>query len=286
MSGQEAWKNKLYFGDNLQILREHVPDESVDLIYLDPPFNSQANYNVLFGEKNGSHSEAQIMAFEDTWHWRGGEAEHTYSEIVRRPGKLADLLVALRSFLGENDMMAYLVMMAPRLVELHRALKPTGNLFLHCDQTASHYLKIILDAIFGTNNFRNEIIWHRANNKKATRKMAVMHDIIFWYSKTDQYFYKETYHEFREDYIKQKYVYTEETRRYQLQSMYGKGSGPERRFGDKVIAPPAGLHWRWTQERIDQAMKDDIIVFPRGGEGMPRFKDFLDTTIVLHFVYQ
>jgi site-specific DNA-methyltransferase (adenine-specific) len=158
MTDQFSWKNKLYFGDNLHILREHVPDESVDLIYLDPPFNSQATYNVLFGEKNGSESHAQITAFEDTWHW-GLEAEKTYHEVVTEgPKKLADLVQALRSFLGQNDMMAYLVMMAIRLAELHRVLKATGSIFLHCDPTASHYLKLIMDSIFGFANFRNEII--------------------------------------------------------------------------------------------------------------------------------
>ncbi|MCA1960594.1 MAG: hypothetical protein LDL33_07340 [Desulfomonile sp.] len=137
---QTGLANKLYFGDNLDILRLSVPDESVDLIYLDPPFNSQATYNVLFGEKNGTESQAQIAAFEDTWHW-GVEPERTYHEVVTSgPKRLADLLIALRGFLGTNDMMAYLVMMAIRLAELHRVLKPTGSIFLHCDQTASHYL--------------------------------------------------------------------------------------------------------------------------------------------------
>jgi site-specific DNA-methyltransferase (adenine-specific) len=143
------WKNQLYFGDNLQILQEYVAGESVDLIYLDPPFNSNASYNVLFGEKGGEKSAAQITAFEDTWHW-GMESEKEYQEVVTTgPRKLAELLVALRSFLGQNDMMAYLTMMAPRLAELHRVLKPTGSIYLHCDPTASHYLKLLIDAVFG-----------------------------------------------------------------------------------------------------------------------------------------
>ena len=134
------WKNKLYFGDNLDILREHVPDESVDLIYLDPPFNSNATYNVLFREASGEGSAAQIHAFDDTWHWNI-ESERAYREVVTDgPKKLADLLQAMRSFLGQNDMMAYLAMMAPRMNELHRVLKPTGSIYLHCDPTASHYL--------------------------------------------------------------------------------------------------------------------------------------------------
>ena len=148
------WKNQLYFGDNLDILRNHVADASVDLIYLDPPFNSNANYNVLFQEKSGQQSAAQITAFEDTWHW-SLDSESAYQDVVtnaRTPfetRKLPHLLQAMRSFLGDNDMMAYLTMMAQRMVELHRVLKNTGSIYLHCDPTASHYLKLLLDSVFG-----------------------------------------------------------------------------------------------------------------------------------------
>ena len=137
--------NKLYFGDNLDILREHVDAESVDLIYLDPPFNSNATYNVLFREKSGEQSAAQITAFDDTWQW-GMESESAYHDAVTDgPKTLADLLQAMRSFLGQNDMMAYLTMMAQRIAELHRVLKPTGSIYLHCDPTASHYLNLLMD---------------------------------------------------------------------------------------------------------------------------------------------
>jgi site-specific DNA-methyltransferase (adenine-specific) len=145
--------NALYYGDNLDVLRDSIASESVDLIYLDPPFNSQANYNVLFRSPAGMQSQAQIEAFEDTWHW-GQEAEDAFDQVLRSGNtNAADLLRAMRSFLGENDMMAYLAMMAVRLIELHRVLKPTGSLYLHCDPTASHYLKTVLDAIFGPTNF-------------------------------------------------------------------------------------------------------------------------------------
>jgi site-specific DNA-methyltransferase (adenine-specific) len=136
-------KNQLYFGDNLHILREYIKDESVDLCYLDPPFNSNATYNVLFKEHTGEKSAAQITAFEDTWHW-GEESESAYWDVLAQgPPKVAKLLSALREFLGNNDMMAYLTMMSGRLVELHRVLKPTGSIYLHCDPTTSHYLKLV-----------------------------------------------------------------------------------------------------------------------------------------------
>ena len=149
--------NTLYYGDNLDVLREHVPDESVDLVYLDPPFNSNQSYNVLFAERDGSRSAAQIKAFDDTWRWDQAAAA-AYQEVVEAGGKVSEALQAFRLFLGDNDMLAYLSMMAPRLVELHRVLKPTGSLYLHCDPTASHYLKLLLDGIFGSDNFRNEIV--------------------------------------------------------------------------------------------------------------------------------
>lgn len=165
--------NKLYYGDNLEVLRAEIKDESVDLIYLDPPFNSDANYNILFkSPKTGESAHSQIEAFDDTWHW-GSEAQKELDEIVRSTHtKLAELIQALRHFLKDNDMMAYLVMMASRLVELHRVLKPTGSLYLHCDPTASHYLKIVMDAIFGIDKFRNEIVWRRTGSHNSAKRFG------------------------------------------------------------------------------------------------------------------
>jgi site-specific DNA-methyltransferase (adenine-specific) len=160
--------NALYYGDNLDVLRHEIASESVDLIYLDPPFNSQASYNVLFKGPSGKGADAQIEAFEDTWHWGEG-AERAFSEVLASPyTQAAELLRAMRSFLGENDVMAYLAMMAVRLIELHRVLKPTGSLYLHWDPTSSHYLKVLLDAVFGTENFRSEIIWKRSTSHGNT----------------------------------------------------------------------------------------------------------------------
>ena len=177
--------NTLYYGDNLDVLRRHVADESVDLVYLDPPFNSNADYNVLFAQQDGTAAAAQIQAFEDTWRWDMAAAR-ALDEMVRRGGRVADTLLALQRILGDSDMMAYLAMMAPRLVELCRALKDTGSLYLHCDPTASHYLKIILDAVFGPENFRSEIIWRRTSgHNKVSRQYGPIHDTLLFYAKTD-----------------------------------------------------------------------------------------------------
>ena len=155
-------KNYLIFGDNLNVMKEYIPDESVDLIYLDPPFKSGKDYNILFEEKNGAKAEAQIKAFEDTWKWKTTPSEETYKEIIEKSSntKLVDLMIGIRKFLGTNDMMAYLVMMAIRLEEMKRVLKNTGSIYLHCDPTASHYLKLLMDAVFGNKSFQNEVIWH------------------------------------------------------------------------------------------------------------------------------
>src|SRR5437016_607735 len=184
MSPRPITENTLFYGDNLIILREHIPSESVDLIYLDPPFNSSRSYNVLFKDEHGTESEAQITAFEDTWHWNL-EAEQTYAELLTEaPDHVARMIESLRGFVGDNQMMAYLVMMAARLVELHRVLKPTGSLYLHCDPTASHYLKIVMDTIFGPSNFRNEIIWVRHEGHSDAKRFGSTHDTILYYQKS------------------------------------------------------------------------------------------------------
>ena len=172
--------NNLYFGDNLDILREHIKDESVDLVYLDPPFNSKATYNVLFKSPRGKESGSQIEAFADSWHW-GEQSEKEFDELLHHSNTdVSQLIQALRSFLGENDMMAYLTMMANRLLDLHRVLKSTGSLYLHCDPTASHYLKIVLDGIFGFEHFRNEITWKRTTAHNDSNRYGANTDTIFF----------------------------------------------------------------------------------------------------------
>ncbi len=198
--------NTLHYGDCLNILRE-MPDACVDLIYLDPPFNSNRNYNAFFTSAKGQGSTAQITAFEDTWHW-GEQAEKEFSDLLKNPiaGQLGETLMpALRSFLGENDMMAYLVMMASRLAELRRVLKNTGSLYLHCDPTASHYLKVVMDGVFGKKGFKTEISWKRSsahNDAKQGRKQyGNVRDVIFFYTKEKDYVWNWQYSEYDKEYI-------------------------------------------------------------------------------------
>lgn len=197
---------RLYFGDNLQVLRESINSESVDLVYLDPPFNSNADYNVIFGGRKSGDAppQAQITAFEDTWHW-SDESARTLQALYDVNGDLAELLDLLVRRLGHNDLSAYLVMMAIRLVELHRVLKPTGSLYLHCDPTASHYLKIILDAIFGLQKYKNEIIWKRTGAHSDSKTCGNNHDVLLLYSKSNKFLWNKQYQPYDESYIKSHY---------------------------------------------------------------------------------
>ena len=208
-------QNALYYGDNLNVRRESIASESVDLIYLDPPFNSKANYNILFRSLAGGGSEAQVEAFEDTWHW-GQEAETAFDQVLRSGNTVAaDLLRAMRPFLGDNDLMAYIDMMAIRLIELHRVLKLTGSLYLHCDPTASHYLKIVLDAVFGPDRFVNEISWRRTTAKADHVQGAVhfprLRDTILRYRKSTRHplTYHQLFTDYGDEYLDTKYRYTD-----------------------------------------------------------------------------
>jgi DNA modification methylase len=271
-------KNKLYFGDNLKILRDYVEDASVDLIYLDPPFNSSATYNVLFKEKSGEESAAQIMAFEDTWGW-GLEPEAVYKEIVTSgPRKLADLMQALLAFLGRNDMMAYLVMMAIRLVELHRVLKSTGSIYLHCDPTASHYLKLVLDAIFAPQNFTNEIVWKRSDAhsdaKQGAKHFGRIHDVLLFYSKGSDMAFNTLYRPLPQSTIEKWYRYVEPGtgRRYNKADVTGPGGAAKGnpRYEWKGIT----RYWRYSRKNMQRLDDEGRLVYSKSG--MPYEKRYLD----------
>ncbi len=268
------WKNKLYFGDNLDILREQVADASVDLIYLDPPFNSNANYNVLFQEKSGEESAAQITAFEDTWRW-SLESESAYQEVVTQgPDKLGRLLGAMREFLGQNDLMAYLTMMAQRMVELHRVLKPTGSIYLHCDPTASHYLKMLLDAVFGPRNFRNEISWTRSNPKSLSKiNFPNCRDIILRFSKSDQCVFHMVYGEHDPAYVNKAYKYTDaDGRRYRLLPLLNPNDNRPNLTYEFLGVTRV---WRWTHERMQKAYDGGLVVQLKPG-AVPQYKLYLE----------
>lgn len=273
--------NKLYYGDNLGVLRNEIDDESVDLIYLDPPFNSNANYNVLFKNKEGDSSAAQIEAFEDTWHWNE-EAEHEFGELVRQANTdVSEMMQALRHFLGENDMMAYLVMMANRLLELHRVLKATGSLYLHCDPTASHYLKIVLDGVFGKENFRSEISWKRSsahNDAKQGRKQyGNIRDVVFFYTKTDNWKWNWLYTPYDRSYIEKNYRHRDEKtgRIYRLDNLTAAKPGGDVSYEFMGTHPYKGRYWAYSKENMQKFYDEGRLHFPANG-GTPAYKRYLD----------
>lgn len=270
-------KNKLYYGDNYDVLRQHIKDETVDLIYLDPPFNSRQDYNVLFAEKDGSQSSSQIRAFEDTWEWNL-EAEASYQHTVEQGGRVADAMRAFRTFLHGSDMMAYLAMMAPRLIELRRVLKETGSIYLHCDPTASHYLKILMDAVFGPMFFRNEIIWKRSDahsdSKQGAKHFGRVHDVLLFFSKGSSPHFQTLYNPLPESTKDKWYRHVEE--------------GTGRRFNKADVTGPGGAakgnahyewkgvlrYWRYKQTKMEELERAGRLVYSKSG--MVYEKRYLD----------
>jgi site-specific DNA-methyltransferase (adenine-specific) len=271
--------NTLFYGDNLDILHKYIADASVDLIYLDPPFNSNRSYSVLFKNEAGVESEASVRAFNDTWHW-GQQAEDTYLALVTQgSAPVANMITAMRQFIGTNQMMAYLVMMAARLVELHRVLKPTGSIYLHCDPTASHYLKVVMDTIFGPTNFLSEVVWKRTSAHSSAKRYGPVHDVILLYGKSPAYLWVQQYEAFSESYLASHYGSIDATgRHYTLSDLTAAGV----RRGQSGLAwrgfdPTAkGNHWKFTVERLDELDAEGRIYWPKKTGGWPRYIRYLD----------
>lgn len=273
--------NTLFYGDNLDILRQYIKDESVDLIYLDPPFNSNRNYNVLFRDESGVESDAQITAFVDTWHWNE-KAEEAYDWLVTEgPGHVGEMIGALRGFVGTNQMMAYLVMMAIRLVELHRVLKPTGSLYLHCDPTASHYLKVVLDTIFGASNFRNEIIWQRRSGSSSavhqSNRFGTCTDTILFYAKSLIATFKPQYNlndPTYKAYIDRYFTHTDEKgRRFRDADLSNPAPRPNLMYEYKGVKPPKN-GWAISKEKMEQWDREGKLYFT--SKGGIRRKSYVD----------
>jgi len=269
--------NRLYYGDNLDVLRRHVDDESVDLVYLDPPFKSDQDYNVLFAERSGEQAAAQIKAFEDTWRWDQGAAR-AHEEVVEGGGQVSQAMQAFRTFLGESDMLAYLSMMAPRLIELRRVLKPTGSIYLHCDPAASHYLKLLMDAVFGPGQFRNEIVWKRTSAHSSAKRYGPVHDVILLYGRSDEMKWIGGYEAYDEAYLKQRFARGDE-RPWKDADLTGSGvrraETGEAWRGFDVTAK--GRHWAYPPSELDKLDEAGMIYWPEKKSGWPRLKKYLDT---------
>lgn len=278
--GERMSANKLYYGDNLRMMREHVTSESVDLVYLDPPFNSDRNYNVLFKEKSGEASPSQIEAFTDTWQWDAA-ARVTYDDLITAaPMNVRLMIAALRELLGKSDMMAYLVMMSVRLIELHRVLKSSGSLYLHCDPTASHYLKIVLDTIFRPQDFRSEIIWRRtsahSDGAQGRKNYGHIHDVLLFYTKSGAYTWNPLYTAYDLEYVDTFYRHIEPGtgRRFRLGDLTAAKPGGDTSYEWKGIPPYKGRYWAYSKARMEQFDRDGRLVYTAGG--MPNYKRYLD----------
>ncbi len=298
--------NRLFYADNLEALRDHVAAESVDLVYLDPPVNANANYNILFKSPAGHAADSQIQAFEDSWHWNNA-AEDAFEQVMRSGhARTFDLLRAMRTFLGENDMMAYLSMMAVRLIELHRVLKPTGSLYLHCDPTASHYLKLLLDGVFGTTGYRSEISWKRssAHNdaKQGRRQYGNVRDTIFFYTKSQRWTWNWLHTGYDESYVESAYRHADpDGRRYRRGDLTAAKPGGDVSYGWPVKRPVGGAweadlsdehlapkprweykevrpynrrFWAYSRDNMRRYAEEGRLAYT--GTGMPEYKRYLD----------
>jgi DNA modification methylase len=272
-------RNTLYYGDNLDVMRRHIKDETVDLVYLDPPFNSNQDYNVLFKGKDGTDATAQIKAFEDTWTWDRA-TQLQYETLAEQGGRVGELMISFRRFLGQNDMMAYLTMMAPRLVELRRVLKAKGSIYLHCDPTASHYLKLLMDAVFGPENFRNEIVWKRTSARSDSHRWNHIHDVLLFYTRSSSFTWNPQFVPYDQSYLDAFYKNVEEKsgRRFALDNLTASGTreGSSGQPWRGIDVRAKGNHWKYKIETLDQMAAEGRIVWPQKEGGVPRYKRYLD----------
>ncbi len=279
--------NVLYYGDNLDILRRFIPDESIDLVYLDPPFNSNASYSVIFKDESGRGSDAQMTAFDDTWHW-GPDPERQYLYLTNsayHQGRVAPpvsaLIGAFHEGIRPSPMLAYLVAMARRLVELHRVLKPTGSLYLHCDPTASHHLKLVLDAIFGPENYINEIVWKRQTSHndaaQGAKHFGRLQDVLLFYAKGPDYYWQQPYRAYDAEYIDAFYRHVEPGtgRRYRLSDITAPGGASPAKRNPHYEFLGVTRYWRFTQERMQRMYEEGRIVQTKPGT-VPAQKRYLD----------
>lgn len=275
-------KSHLYFGDNLDILRSDIATASVDLVYLDPPFNSNRSYNVLFKQRSGDDSQAQIEAFDDAWTW-SQQSEAVYAELLQggAPPKVADAIEGMRRLLGDNDVLAYLVMMTARLVELHRVLKSSGSLYLHCDPTASHYLKIMLDATFSPENFRSEVVWRRYGAHNDAKGYGAVHDVILYYGKSKGITFNKQFQEYTAEYVADRFRFSDpDGRRWSEQNLSSPNPRPNLTYPftarNGITYEPPVNGWKYTPERMQAIDDKGGLHYPAKVGGRLRLKNYLD----------
>lgn len=278
---------RLFCGDNREIMRDYFAPGSVDLIYLDPPFSSNRDYNQIFRDESGNRSPAQILAFEDTWHWQAPKTDETLryltdTELNGRsvPTELGSIVAALVRGLGKNPLTAYLVEMAVRLVEMHTLLRPTGSLYLHCDPTTSHYLKVVLDAVFGPKKFRSELVWKRSSahsdGKQGRRNYGHIHDCLLFYTKGDAWTWNPVYTRHDADYVERFYRYVEADtgRRFRIDNLTAAKPGGDTSYEWHGVKPYKGRYWAYSRANMEKFEREHRLIYSKSG--MPQYKRYLD----------
>ncbi len=262
----------IWSADNLEMLAS-VPNGAAKVVYLDPPFNSGRSYEALMGVSEAGHRRRD--AFEDIWRW-DDEAENALTELSSlTSAKVGAIVRSLVDALGRCDLSAYLVMLAGRLVACHRVLSSEGSLYLHCDPSASHYLKILLDAVMGPENFRNEIIWKRTHAHSSSRRFGPVHDVVFFYSKSNDYTWTQLHAPYSSEYIEKYFRNEDERGRYQLITCTAPGARPGTRahYRWKKVLPPPNRHWAWVEDRMEELESEGRLVY--SANGVPRLKRYV-----------
>jgi DNA modification methylase len=272
--------NKLYYGDNLSIMQK-MPKNSVDLIYLDPPFNSKKNYNMIYKNLTGKPVPDQAEAFCDTWEMdpQKEQIAKAMPMLMREFGVDNYYVEFWRLWINalrhtQPHLLAYLVYMVQRLLHMKVILRPTGSIYLHCDPTASHYIKVMLDGIFGHKNFRNEIVWKRTTAHSDGKRAGRIHDVILFYTISDKYTWNKVFQPYDAEYVEKYYRYRDKDgARWASGDVAAAGPGPARMFNGTLREPPPGSHWRFSQEKINEYVASGRIYFTKNG--FPRFKRYL-----------
>ena len=264
----------LWAMDNLEAISQ-LSAGSVALAYLDPPFNSGRSYDTVVAAARQSGQELQ-SAFSDSWHWSDETRKLARNLGQWLPKSVSSIVNTLVSTLGESDISAYLVMMAPRLAEVHRCLQEEGSLYLHCDPAASHYLKVLLDHLFGPKNFRNEIVWKRTHAHNSSRRYGPVHDTILFYTKSPRYTWNRVFSKYSESYLTKHFRNSDERGKYQLITCTAPGdrTGTRAHYCWRNQWPPPGRHWAWKREQMEAFESEGCL--EHSSNGIPRLKRYTD----------
>ena len=270
---QQKRVRQIHMGDNIEVL-SGLDNESVTLAYLDPPFNSGRSYDALIG-LNRTSAGSEVSAFDDRWYWEPASSHLTVMRDLL-PSETYKYFVTLFGLIGKNSLSTYLAWLTPRLYLTYESLSDQGSLYLHCDSTSSHYLKHVLDKIFGPANFQNEIIWRRTHAHSSAHRFGPVHDVILYYTKSSNRIWNPMYINYDTNYIDKYYTHNDEKGQYQsiTCSAPGDRTGTRAHYEWRGKLPPPGRHWAWTREQMEDFESTGRLVY--SANGVPRLKRYVD----------